>query len=269
LHPHPEKKPGVFPFGPVSIFSPFCLVPSPAKVHIPAMTANEHSSGARRRLLLGLVAGLILLAGLLWWTADWMETGPTPPRGGLWWPVRQELEVPHFLQHDPRWSGHLLGPTSGTLGGEGCAVASAAMVLAYYGLETDPGRLNAFLQRTPGGYTDRGWIYWEKAPLLDPVLAAAVLPHYEDDPSHALIDLNLLRGNPVIVRLRYPSGITHFMVIVGKKGYDYLVLDPGSGGERGVYPLREFGGPVEALRFYRPQRGLPGWAATSQEAAGS
>ena len=125
------------------------------------------------------------------------------------------------------------------------------MVLNGYRAETDPGRLNAFLQKTAGGYTPQGWLYWEKAAEVAPALVGRLLPHYEDAPSYFLIDSNLLRGNPVIIRLRYPSGITHFMVVCGKSGSDYLVRDPGSGGRRGVYPLREFGGPIEALRFYQ------------------
>ena len=54
----------------------------------------------------------------------------------------------------------------------------------------------------------------------------------------------------VIVRLRYPSGTTHFVVIAGKDGFDYLTRVPGRGAEKGLYPLREFGSKIEALRFY-------------------
>ena len=75
---------------------------------------------------------------------------------------------------------------------------------------------------------------------------------YEDLPTYRLIDWNLCRGNPVIVRLRYPSGSpTHFVVIAGKEGYDYLIRDPGAGAGKGLYPLKEFGSPIEALRFYQ------------------
>ena len=115
-----------------------------------------------------------------------------------------------------------------------------------HGADIDPGRLNAFL-KTNDGYTERGWLYWEKANEYPPVIARHV---YEDDASHFLIDWNLLRGNPVIVRLRYPNGITHFVVIVGKRGHEYLIRDPGEGHERGLYFLSEFGSPIEALRFY-------------------
>jgi hypothetical protein len=54
----------------------------------------------------------------------------------------------------------------------------------------------------------------------------------------------------VIVRVRYGSGITHFVVIAGKDGFDYLVRDPGAGAAKGYYPLRELGSDIEALRFY-------------------
>ena len=73
---------------------------------------------------------------------------------------------------------------------------------------------------------------------------------YEADPSYRLIDENLARRNPVIVRLRTGGGITHFVVIAGKEGYDYLVRDPGAGAAKGLYPLKEFGSKIEALRFY-------------------
>lgn len=162
-----------------------------------------------------------------------------------------KIPGPHFLQGDPRWGGDSLAKTSDSLADVGCAVASAAMVLASRGVETDPGRLNAFLQNTPSGYTPEGWIYWEKGAEVDPKRVGTLLPHYEDAPSHFLIDWNLLRGNPVIARVRYPIGITHFVVICGKQGFDYIVRDPGEGGRAGLTLLQDFPPPVEALRFYQ------------------
>jgi len=52
------------------------------------------------------------------------------------------------------------------------------------------------------------------------------------------------------VRVRLAGGITHFVVIAGKDGFDYLVRDPGSGSSKGLYPLRELGSDIEGLRFY-------------------
>lgn len=192
-----------------------------------------------------------LCAVAVFWLPGWMEKRPLAPSGGLFVPGEILVPGPHFLQSDPKWGEDKLGPTGDPLSGVGCAVASAAMVLAGYGIETDPGRLNTFLAATKGGYTPEGWLYWEKAAEVDPAFTPKLLPHYEDKPSFSLIDCNLLRGNPVIIRLRYPDGVTHFMVICGKRGWDYLVRDPGTGGADGVYPLKDFGGPIEALRFYR------------------
>jgi hypothetical protein len=75
---------------------------------------------------------------------------------------------------------------------------------------------------------------------------------YEDLPSYQLIDSNISRGNPVIVRVRLRGGVTHFVVIAGKDGFDYLIRDPGGGAAKGLYPLRELGSDIEALRFYEP-----------------
>ena len=194
--------------------------------------------------LFGTFAALIGYARL---QEQWAQKGQLEPHGGRYFFHRVELAVPSFRQGDERWRGDLLGPTPNTLGAEGCAVASAAMVLASYGLDTDPQRLNAYL-KTNGGFTPQGWLYWEKAADIS---GGHVRHAYEDLPSYELIDRNLARGNPVIVRLRLPSGITHFVVIAGKEGFDYLTRDPGAGAAKGLYPLREFGSPIEALRFYQ------------------
>jgi len=197
-----------------------------------------------------LILGFLLLAGagggFVWWI-HWEKTGPIEPSGGLLFPVERVIDVPGFLQADKQWASDPLGPGPGTLGGEGCAVASAAMVMAFYGADVDPGRLNRFVRET-GGFTPQGWLYWEAAAEYP---GASAEKAYEDAPSYSLIDQNLLRGNPVIVRIRFPSGMTHFVVIVGKRGFDYLIRDPGSPGERGVYALKDYGLPIEALRFYR------------------
>src|SRR5882724_1728754 len=179
---------------------------------------------------------------------DWNWKRPLWPLGGRYFFHRVELPVPSFRQSDERWSDDPLGgvPDNGTLGGQGCAVAAAAMVFKFYGIETDPQQLNWFLTAVDG-YTERGWLYWDRAAWWAPDRVRHV---YEDLPSYALIDSNLGHGNPVIVRVRFPNGITHFVVIAGKDGFDYLIRDPGAGAIKGLYPLRELGSNIEALRFY-------------------
>lgn len=194
-----------------------------------------------------LLAILILLCIVMALT-HWFSHGLIPSRGGLYFFKQVTLPVPIFAQGDPRWKSDLLGPTEATLHAEGCAVASAAMVLASYGIDTDPGRLNAFLKEREGGYTPQGWLYWEKAAEIDP--SGKIEKAYEDAPSYARIDWNLLRGNPVIVRVKLPSN-THFVVIAGKEGREYLVADPGAAGQAGLRPLSEIAPEIHALRYYR------------------
>jgi hypothetical protein len=192
----------------------------------------------------------LLLVAIVAVAIDWNWRRQISPRGGRYFFHRLELAVPSFRQGDERWSDDLLGGVAdnGTIGGEGCAVASAAMVFKFYGIDVDPQQLNWFLSGV-GGYTDRGWLYWDRAAWYAP---GRVRHIYEDLPSYALIDSNLARGNPVIVRVRLQNGITHFVVIAGKQGFDYLIQDPGGGAAKGLYPLRELHSNIEGLRFYQP-----------------
>jgi hypothetical protein len=181
---------------------------------------------------------------------DWNWRRQILPRGGRSFFHRVALSVPSFRQGDEKWSDDPLGgvPDNGTIGGEGCAVAAAAMVFKFYGIDVDPQQLNWYLG-VVGGYTERGWLYWDRAAWFAPDRVRHI---YEDLPSYALIDSNLAHGNPVIVRVRLGSGVTHFVVIAGKDGFDYLIQDPGGGAAKGLYPLRELHSKIEALRFYQP-----------------
>ena len=163
---------------------------------------------------------------------DWTWKRKLSPRGGRPFLTRVELPVPSFQQGDDKWRDDPLGgvPENGTLGGEGCAVAAAAMVFKFYGIDVDPQQLNWFLTAT-GGFTEQGWLYWDRAAWFAPDRVRHV---YEDLPSYQLIDSNIAHGNPVIVRVRLASGITHFVVIAGKDGFDYLVRDPGAGSAKGL-----------------------------------
>ena len=194
-------------------------------------------------------AALILAVALL--MTAWFWKRLISGAGGL--PILGRIEIPvaPFFQEDPRWTAEVLGTSScDTLGSAGCAVSSAAMVLASYGVMVDPKKLNQYLI-SHNGYESDSWIKWEVASDYPPGIAEHM---YEAIPSYGLIDWNLLCGNPVIVRIRRASGKTHFVVIVGKQGFNYLIRDPGTKGLQGVYPFSQLGAPIEALRFYRKKK---------------
>ena len=197
-----------------------------------------------------IIAQGIASGALLAWATivglDLRREAPVAAEGGARFAHRIELPVTPIAQGDPRWATDPLGPTSATIASEGCAVASAAMVLNYHGANTDPGQLNRALAANPRGYTAGGWLYWETAAE---VTRASVAHAYEGPARYRLIDRNLARGNPVIARVRMASGTTHFVVICGKDGDQYLIRDPGA---RHASLLSDLKAPLEAIRYYLP-----------------
>ncbi len=145
---------------------------------------------------MGVFIVLLCLIGLgawwAWWVADWKKERAVGR-------FRRVLfsRAPRALRAAVLPSGSEMGSGRprfdlGSLAAEGCAVASAAMTLASYGVDVDPGRLNKFLTTLPGGYTSQGWIYWEKAAEFDSGIQVAS--------SAALRELALLfpdRSEPV------------------------------------------------------------------------
>ncbi len=176
---------------------------------------------------------------------------PISASGGRYFVHPVEIPVPAMMQDDPRWTFQSLGPTYDTIWQSGCAITSAAMVLSAYGVDTDPDRLNRYLN-THAGYTPEGWLFWEKAADIAP--GGQVEKAYEDLPSYALLDRQLLAGNPVIVRLKLRNGHPHFLVIVGKKGWDSLIRDPARSLAWGIYPLKDLTNDVQGLRYFRVVR---------------
>ncbi|MDK3162322.1 hypothetical protein QPK87_38110 [Kamptonema cortianum] len=173
-------------------------------------------------LLAGVVALVMLM---LRKTHPPIPLEPFASTGGEYFPQRIINDVPQFFQDDPAWYHDEIGQSGSRMGPEGCAVAAAAMALAAMGYDTDPGRLNAYLSSTPGGYTERGWIYWEVASDKEPGKAEKV---YEDIGDHALIDRSLKKGLTPIIKIFLPNGISHFVVVVGKEKNRYLIRDPSS-----------------------------------------
>ena len=93
-----------------------------------------------KRWLPLIISVAVLLVAALALQIDWNWKRKLSPRGGRYFFHRVELAVPSFRQADKKWSDDPLGgvEANGTLGGEGCAVAAAAMVFKFYGVETDP-----------------------------------------------------------------------------------------------------------------------------------
>jgi ABC-type bacteriocin/lantibiotic exporter with double-glycine peptidase domain len=175
------------------------------------------------------------------------DDGTIPSTGGEYFDRRVEIPVPVFAQDDPRWGNVRLGPSTDTLGDQGCAVTSAAMVVAFYGVKTDPLQLNNFLTKA-GGFSDDGLIHWRRVPAIAPSYLKLAYNGYA---SYDLIDANLLTKNPVIAIIHLRDGAYHFVVIVGKEGHNYLIRDPAASIFRRPYPLSALTDRINGICFFR------------------
>ena len=205
---------------------------------------RENSFGFFRRQawVLALVASLLFMDSAARAGGD-----PISTRGGRYFSHRVEIPVPAFAQDDARWSLLLLGPSSDTIGVEGCALTSVAMVMNYYGFTTDPLHLNHFLLQH-GGFDDEGYLAWQTACEIDP---HRIQMGYQGAPSFERIDRALLGEVPVIAQIALPDGAMHFVVVVGKQGWDYLARDPAHDPGDPVYPLHELTSHVDGVEIYR------------------
>ena len=127
----------------------------------------------------------------------------------------------YYSQKDPEWANDKLGSGPTTLGYEGCAVTSVAMLLSGYGHHETPKSLNNWLKLNHG--FSGALIRWDKAPHTKSVKK---VPGTSMD----LINEYLSRKEPVIVQVDYRPETTtldsHFVLVYARKGSDYLMLDP-------------------------------------------
>jgi parallel beta-helix repeat protein len=143
--------------------------------------------------------------------------------------------VPYFSQCDSRWGSDKLGGDGPTICSQGCALTSAAMVMAYYGVDTDPKRLNAAIGR--GGY-DAGYnIYWSAVRNVchDEINQIEYSPGTVKPFNTTVLNNQLDAGHPVIVNV---GG--HFVVVTGRSDGTYYINDPISSAKSTLddYPSR-------------------------------
>jgi hypothetical protein len=182
-----------------------------------ALAARRTTVTVRVLLLAVLVAGAVLGYHRLH-----MRDRPIAARGGEILHVALTGPEPHYLQHDLRWAGDALGATRETIGEVGCLVCSMAMGSAALGAPVDPRELNRRLSAAQG-YTAEARLIWAKVPEATD---GAVEADVHAEPSYAVLDAALERGELPVIRFALPSGAPHWVLVVGKEGDEYLVKDP-------------------------------------------
>src|SRR5919109_5428180 len=140
------------------------------------------------------------------------------------------FQLVYLSQQDPTWKSDILGfgDPEDTIGYLGCALTSVAMLLSGHGYTETPKTLNQKLKNL-NGFVSAG-IRWGAVSQVYPnVTLKAYIPCSTSDAPLAQIDAAIAAGQPAIVQVDSSpaEGIqTHWVVVYGKKGDDYLMLDP-------------------------------------------
>ena len=152
--------------------------------------------------------------------------------------------VPYFSQCDSRWGSDQMGGDGPTICSMGCALTSAAMVMAYYGVDTDPQKLNDAIGR--GGYDGTYCIKWSavRDACHDETNQIEYSPGTVTPFDETVLDNYLDSGHPVIVYVYCPGygGYWggHFVVVTGRSDGAYYINDPASSTRStlAAYPTR-------------------------------
>jgi hypothetical protein len=134
----------------------------------------------------------------------------------------------NLYQNDDAWKNTPLGHSKETIGGWGCLLTSAAMILNGIGYNETPVTVNEKMKKA-GGFQGAFFIP-SVLPYIWSNCAYRDMQPCETSPAPiAQIDAAVAQGKPVILQVDWnkQAGIqTHFVLVKQKKGGDYVIYDP-------------------------------------------
>ncbi len=155
-----------------------------------------------------------------------------------------DFKLVYHSQKDKRWENDALGFGTGqydTIGWNGCALTSTAMLLSGYGFLITPQDLNNKL-KSVNGFAGSG-IKWQAVPTVYQQVKLVGNPYGTPGVSFDQINASLQAGRPVIVRVdTKPSEDPnkpddHYVLVYSRNGDgDYLMLDPYPSQISGIKP---------------------------------
>lgn len=175
-----------------------------------------------RVLIVAILLGVVLVGGTyLVLTRTAGQLPPIPSRGGASSVSLSVSNVPVYLQNDPQWGSDTIGGSNETMAAAGCTVTCTAMALTAIGYRIDPQRLNADLKQREG-FTPQGYLIWGTVSEVTAGQAQVAFPLL----THEAIEEELAENRPVIAKIMLSERVPHWVLIIGKQGDEFLVLDP-------------------------------------------
>jgi hypothetical protein len=138
------------------------------------------------------------------------------------------FKTQNLYQNDEKWKNTKLGNSNETIGGWGCLMTSATMMLNGIGYNETPDSVNEKMKKA-GGF--QGALFIPSVmPYLWPNCAYRDMQPCENSNAPiAQIDAALAAGKPVILQVDWnkQAGVqTHFVLVKEKRGNDYVLYDP-------------------------------------------
>jgi len=134
----------------------------------------------------------------------------------------------NLYQNDDKWKNTKLGNSNETIGGWGCLLTSATMMINGLGYSETPETVNEKMKAN-GGFQGAFFIP-SMLPYIFPNVVYKDMQPCENSPAPvALIDAAVEAGKPVILQVDWnkQAGIqTHFVLVKEKQGDDYVIYDP-------------------------------------------
>lgn len=133
----------------------------------------------------------------------------------------------NLYQNDDKWKNVKLGNSTETIGGWGCLLTSATMMLNGIGYNETPDTVNDKMKKA-GGF--QGALFMPSfLPYIWPNCAYRDMQPCENSVPIAQIDAAVAAGKPVILQVDWNKQVgiqTHFVLVKDKKGDDYVLYDP-------------------------------------------
>lgn len=200
-----------------------------------------------RRLIYTAVALVVVVGvavGGLYASLKSVVPDPIPATGGERFNTSSVASFPYYLQTDPAWADLALGESNEKMANAGCTVCCIAAGLSALGRPIDPGEVCQGLAAVDG-FNSNGQVVWRRVADLTGGEVATGLPEL----SHETIDLELVGRRPVIAKIMLSRSVPHWVLIVGKDGHEYRIMDP-LDQEREVLYLSRRSETIETIRVF-------------------
>ncbi len=200
---------------------------------------------ARILFIIGLSVIVVAVAAYLLLKRRAPEVVTIPASGGTTELNTRIDNIPYYLQNDPQWGAETLGGSNERMAAAGCTVTCVAMALATLDYPTDPLQL-CHASKERNGFTENGFVIWNKVNEITGGKVKVDFPAL----SHERIEA-ALRGNaPVIAKIMLNETIPHWVLITGKAGQEYLIIDPLNGAKTFLH-LSDRTSKIHAIRVLK------------------